>query len=128
MFDQAMADKIAGVSNIHVAMSQSWISAPAFATAAVEPGVVSSVILDNQLIVMQRWTIAAGGSLAGITIGEAMTRHGIAIVERKPASEAGGTRGSSGLFPRPDSTIQPGDELLVQGRYEHMTELRAKAC
>ncbi len=127
MFDQAMADKIAGVSNIHVAMSQSWISAPAFATAAVEPGVVSSVILDNQLIVLQRWTVRAGGALAGVTIADAMTRHGIAIIERKPAAAAASPNAHGSLFPRPDLTLEPGDQILVQGRYETMAELRAKS-
>ncbi|MBL8761968.1 MAG: NAD-binding protein, partial [Phycisphaerae bacterium] len=48
MFDQAMADKVAGAAGIHIAMSQSWLSAPAFATAAVEPGVVGSLVVGDR--------------------------------------------------------------------------------
>jgi len=121
MFDQAMADKITGVSNIHVAMSQSWISAPAFATAAVEPNIVSSVIMDNRLVVMQRWTIRKGGPLDGVTIAAAMTAHRVAIIERLETQAAT-------LFPSPQTMLHAGDQIAVQGLYEELANLRPLAA
>lgn len=122
MFDQTMADKVAGAAGIKVAMSQSSISAPAFATAALEPSTVGSVVLDTSLVIMQRWTLRAGGPLAGLTVGESIARHHVNIVERS------GRDGVVGLFPAPDTRLEPDDQLVVQGTYDTLLELRPAAA
>ncbi len=122
MFDQNMADKIRGGFNLHTAMSQSAISAPAFAVSAIESSIVGSFVLDDQLIVMQRWEVRPGGRLAGKRIGQAMTEHGICVVEHRAKGKAHGC-----LFPSPDTMVSTGDELLIQAPYHVILALRAES-
>ncbi|MCC6425217.1 MAG: NAD-binding protein [Phycisphaerales bacterium] len=118
MFDQQMADKVREGFNIKIAMSQSSISAPAFATAAIEPAIVGSVVVSDELVVMVRWSVDRHPQIAGLTISELLARHGMSVVERTPAG------GERKLFPPPDTRIERGDELLLQGAFETLTTLR----
>ena len=120
LFDQDMADKVRDGFQIYLAMSQSAISAPAFAMAAVDATIVNSFVVDDRLFVMQRWTVADGGPLAGRTAGDVRNDHGFAVVKlaRSGAEEQ--------LFPPPDARLRPGDSLLVQGPYEALVALRAR--
>lgn len=122
MFDQNMADKIREGFNIHIAMSQSAISAPAFAVAAIESSIVGSFVVGEQLVVMQNWEVWESGRLAFRTVGQVMSGHGICIIERRPA----GSAGSPQLFPPPDTQLQPGDMLLIQAPYEKIQSLRVQ--
>ena len=110
MFDQNMADKIAGGFNIHIAMSQATMSAPAFATAAVEPSIVTSFVVDNELIVIQRWYVKKGGPLCNKTVSDVMVDYGFGVAERRPVGA------KPKLFPPPDTRLLEGDEILVQGK------------
>lgn len=118
MFDQNMADKIADGFDIHLAMSQSAISAPSFATAAIEPEIINSVVVDDCLVVMKRWTIREAGPLVGLSVGELMDRFEIAVVER--VAREGGRR----LFPPTTTILEAGDEVIVQGPFEELAKLR----
>lgn len=120
LFDQNMADKIRDGFNIKIAMSQSAISAPAFVMAAVESSIVSSMVVGGELVVMQRWYVQAEGPLSDRTIGEVMTEFGVNVVERQPWG------GGSDLFPPPDTKLHSGDELLVQGKFDTLSEMREK--
>ncbi|MCL4210751.1 MAG: potassium channel protein [Phycisphaeraceae bacterium] len=117
MFDQNMANKVGEGFNIHQSMSQSAVSAPAFAMSAVEPSIIHSFIVGDDLVVLQRWDVRPGGPLMGMTIADIMARHGVSIVKlRRGPSEAA-------LFPPPATTIHEGDSLLVQGPYEVLRRL-----
>lgn len=118
MFDQNMADKIGEGFDIHMAMSQAAMSAPAFAAAAIEPDIVNSFVVDDYLVILQKWRVRTGDFLEGRTVAEIATQHPISIVERKAHGEDGR------LFPTPDTKVAVGDELLIQGRYEVLHELR----
>lgn len=120
MFDQNLADKIRDGFNIHIAMSQSAMSAPAFATAAIDRSIVNSFVIGDRLIVMQRWQIDERSPLAGQTIAQMMASTGASIVERRPRG------GAPLLFPPPNARIETGDELLVQGSFEGLLEQRKK--
>lgn len=120
MFDQNIADKIKDGFNIHLAMSQSAISAPAFATAALDRSIVNSFAVGNELIIMQRWRVDDGGELAGLTAGSVLARTRFNIVEIQPVG--GGRR----LFPAADQPLVPGDTLLVQGPFEALEALRKR--
>lgn len=119
MFDQNMADKIRDGFNIHIAMSQSAMAAPAFATAAIDRANLNSMVVSDRLVVMQSWQVGPGGPLAGKTIGELMSAHGIGIVEHRRAA------GEARLFPSPETVLQAGDRLLVQGAIERLMEIAA---
>lgn len=116
MFDQNMADKIREGFNIPMAMSQSAMSAPAFATAAIGAEIVNSFAVGDQLVVMQRWKIDAGGGLAGRTVGQIISQRGVGVVEHRPRG------GAVKLFPPVETKIENGDELLVQGVFETLHE------
>jgi voltage-gated potassium channel len=120
MFDQNMADKIREGFDLRVAMSQSAMSAPAFAMAAVDPSIVNSFVVGQELIVLQRWTINADGPLAGATVGQVMTKLGCGVAEicRGDASPQ--------LFPPPDAALCAGDQLLVQGPFNALNSLRQR--
>lgn len=118
MFDQNMADKIRQGFGIQAAMSQSAISAPAFVTAALERSIVSSLVLDDELVVMQRWNVLRGGPLCDKTIADVMATYGVSVVRRRPAG------GPPQLIPSSDTHLVDGDELLVQGTFDVLTRLR----
>ncbi len=121
MFDQNMADKIRDGFNIHIAMSQSAISAPAFAASAIEESIVGSTIVDGRLIVMQTWRVRDGGPLCHLTVGDVLAHYGFAVVRHRP------TDGEAKLFPPPAARLECGDEILVQGPFDTLMELRRKA-
>jgi voltage-gated potassium channel len=121
LFDQNMADKIRDGFNIKIAMSQSAISAPAFVMAAVEPSIISSMVVGDELVVMQRWYVQADGPLGGKTVAEVMAEFQVNVVERKPWG------GGSDLFPSPATKLHSGDELLVQGKFETLSKLKEES-
>lgn len=117
MFDQNMADKIADGFNIHIAMSQSAMASPAFATAAIDRSIVNSFVVDNQLIVIQRRTVQADDPLCSKSIDDIMRQFGFAIVERIQPD------GDKRLFPPPQTQLEAGDRLMVQGPFEALRKL-----
>lgn len=120
LFDQTMADKIRDGFNIRIAMSQSALSAPAFVTAAIEPSIVNSFVVNDDLLVMLRWPVRPDGPMAGKTVGELTGEMGIGFVEyATPARERR-------LFPPPQTRLEAGGEVLVQGRYDQMLDLRER--
>jgi Trk K+ transport system NAD-binding subunit len=118
MFDQNMADKVGDGFNIQMAMSQSAISAPTFATCAVAPATVNSVIVGDELVAMQRWLVRRDDPLAGRTVGDMMRTYGITVVEhcRPPDTRT--------VCPGPDVDCQAGDGLMVQGPVNVLESLR----
>lgn len=116
LFDQNMAEKIREGLDIGLAMSQSALSAPAFAVAALDASIVSSFVHDGHLIVTRRVTVQPGDVLAGHTIGESTVALGIGVLEQR-------TAGTVRLFPPPDAKLAPGDELVVQGRFQDLERL-----
>ncbi|MCA9243248.1 MAG: NAD-binding protein [Phycisphaerales bacterium] len=121
MFDQNMADKIRDGFNIHIAMSQSAISAPLFAITALGHDILHPVILNDQLVIMQRWLVRESGPLHGRTVGAILADLGFSVVEFQRSDS------DLKLFPAPDVELRAGDRLLVQGAYEAMMALQASA-
>src|SRR5690606_16712485 len=117
MFDQNMANKIQDGFDIQMAMSQAAISAPAFALKAIEPSIMGGVVVGDRLIVSIRLSVREGSPLAGRAVGEVIEHHGCGIIERR-------RDGHSWLFPPPKMTLQVGDEILLEGPYERVSEVR----
>lgn len=118
MFDQNIADKIRDGFNIHLAMSQSTISAPTFATCALSPTTVNSVIVGSELVAMQRWLVRRDGPLCGKTVGDVTREFAVLVVEHGRSSDA------PRICPAPETTLDAGDGLLLQGRMESLDHLR----
>jgi Trk K+ transport system NAD-binding subunit len=121
VFDQNMADKIRDGFNIRSAMSQSAMSAPAFAMAAVDPAIVNSFVVGGELIVLHRWTVQPNGPLAARTVGQVMQELSCGVIEWKRPGQP------ERLFPTAETKLLPGDEVLLQGPYETVTRLRRRA-
>ncbi|MEM7227376.1 MAG: NAD-binding protein [Planctomycetota bacterium] len=118
MFDQNVADKVSDGFNLHLAMSQSALSAPTFATCAIAPATISSVIVGDQLIAMQRWLVREDGPLNGRTVCDIMREHHITIVEHRRPNEP------PVMCPGPDVTLSPGDGVILQGPLERLESFR----
>lgn len=118
MFDQNMADKIRDGFNIHIAMSQSATSAPRFAMSAIDPSIVNSFVLGDQLIVMYRWKVAPGGPLDGKTVGQVMDDMACGVARVSSGNEP------ARVFPPPNTLLKVDDDLLVQGPFETLSELK----
>lgn len=112
MFDPNMAAKVSEGFQIRSVLSSSDLSAPAFAVAALEKNIVASTLIDGVLVVTQRCVVAPKSPAAGRSVGELTRAHGVGVVERRPKS------GEARLFPDPDTRIEAGDEILVQGPFD----------
>ncbi|MBI5363853.1 MAG: NAD-binding protein [Planctomycetes bacterium] len=109
MFDPNMAEKVREGFGIQRAFSASAIAAPAFATAALERAIESSIVVDDEIVVSQRWTVEAGGELEGWSVGELATKRALGVIEHRRKD------GAKRFFPGPDTRFAAGDELVVQG-------------
>lgn len=121
LFDQNMADKLREGFGFQVAMSQSALSAPAFVTAALGRSTVSSMVIGDRLVVIERWPVEAGSASCGKTVAQIMTAHGVAVVQHRSGS------GEPRLIPSPDTRIEAGDELLLQGTFQALRALDESA-
>lgn len=120
LFDQNMADKVRDGFNIPVAMSQAALAAPTFGMAAIDQSIISTQVVGDQLVVMLRWIVQAGGPLCNRTVGDVLDELGFAVIELR------NKRIGSQLFPRSGVRLAAGDELVVQGAYETLLKLRGR--
>ncbi len=121
MFDQNVADKIRDGFNIHLAMSQSAISAPTFATCALAPATFNSFIVGGQLLAMQRLLVRAGDRFSGRTIADIMCEHRVMVVSlSRPDAEPT-------LCPDPEVQVNSGDGLLLQGQINALETIRRES-
>lgn len=123
MFDQNMADKIREGFDIHLAMSQSAISAPAFATAALDRTIINSFVVDNELVVLQRWSITPGHAWIGRSVADLVNDHQVHVLEIKRGGA--GPAGRPMLIPKLAERLEAGDEVVVQGRHTQLRDLRS---
>ena len=61
--------------------------------------------------------MAQGGPFCDKTVGQVMKQFELGIVKRRPRA------GDLKLFPLPDSQLQDGDSVLVQGPFESLQVL-----
>jgi Trk K+ transport system NAD-binding subunit len=122
MFDQQVADKVRDGFNIHLAMSPSAISAPTFATCALAPATVNSFIVGDTLVAMQRWLVRGEGPLCGKTVATVTREFGIGVVEHRRGAAA------PTVCPDPDTALEAGDGLMLQGPLESLQRLRVQTA
>ena len=120
MFDQTMADKVREGFNIRTAMSQAALSAPTFAMAAMDASIANTFAVDDELIVMQRWVIRPDSPLHGRSVADLLNDYQFCTVRQQRAS------GVVRLFPPANVLFEAGDELVVQGSFAALVELRKR--
>ncbi|MHC5004437.1 MAG: potassium channel family protein [Planctomycetota bacterium] len=117
MFDPNVAEKVGQGFDIHHAMSESGISAPSFALASLIPSLVGSYVVDDELIVLQRWLVRQGGPICDLTVQGVYERFGLTVVEHRSSD------GSTKLFPPLPTPLRAGDGLIVQGPFETVARI-----
>lgn len=120
MFDQTMADKVREGFNIRTAMSQAALSAPTFAMAAMDPSIANTFAIDDELLIMQRWVIRRESPLHGRTVADLLNDYQFCTVRQQRSD------GSVRLFPAASAKFEAGDELVVQGAFAALVELRKR--
>src|SRR4029077_4901893 len=86
VFDHSLAAKIRSGFGIKTTFSTSALAAPAFAMAAVDPAVVGSFYVGEDLVLILQLTVGAGAELDGLTVDEIGKRGGVAVLCHDPAA------------------------------------------
>jgi voltage-gated potassium channel len=117
MFDQTMADKVHAGFDIRAVLSTAALAAPTFAAAAVVGNVLSTTVLDDQLLVTVRTQLRLDDPFCGRSVADIMTQHRLCVLGHR------GKTGPMSLFPPVNLILEPDDELVVQGLYDELLEL-----
>ncbi len=89
--------------------------------AAIDPSIVNSFVLGDQLIVMYRWKVGPGGPLDGKTIGQVMNEMGCGVARISSGAEP------ARIFPPPNTALKVGDDVLMQGPFNTPVKLKHTA-
>ncbi len=117
MFDQNLADKVQQGFDIPAALSTATIGAPTLAATALLSNVLSTTIIDNQLLLTVRYTVRRGDPWCGRRITEVVEMHRVGILSTQRDQK--GLR----LFPPLSTEILENDVLVVQGPYQELVDL-----
>jgi voltage-gated potassium channel len=116
MFDDDMAPKVAAGFKISVAFSTSALSAPAFAAAAMRGDIQNAFYIGDQVLNVSEMTVNAQSALAGQKIADLEQGLDLSVIAHRRAAEVD-------LHPKPDVTIQPGDQICVFASLDVLTRL-----
>jgi Trk K+ transport system NAD-binding subunit len=107
VFDEDLAERVEGSFAVD-ALSTSALAAPAFAAAALDPGVLHSFWLGGELHVLAEWK--ASEALAGRTV-ESLRQEGLLVarVQRE---------GQVLVAPDGAQALRPGDTVHLQGPFK----------
>lgn len=114
MFDQTTADRIREGFAIHMAHSEAAISAPAFATSAVDCSIRNSYLINGELVVMSELTVNPGSELAGKTVDQLNEHPQLSVIALRRPGE------STQVFPHFKDLVNVGDKLIVQTLYSQL--------
>lgn len=108
MFDANLASKIRSGFGIKTTFSTSALAAPAFAMAAVDPSVVGSFYVGEELMLIVQIEITDGSALTGRTIGGLAEYGGMSALCFQPAKS-----GQRQMHPPADTKLAAGDTLTL---------------
>ena len=113
VFDHNLADKIRSAFSINTAFSTSALAAPAFAMAALDPEVVGSYYIGDQLMLIVEMAVATDSHLDGHDTSEVYHDENLSIL----CHESGGT-GQRTWHPADAIPLKAGDKLTVTAAYD----------
>ncbi len=108
VFDTNLAEKLQTGMDIDIALSTSALSAPAFAMAAVNPSVVGSFYVADDLMLNLEIRIAEGSQLAAMSSKQFLEKGEFALLAHQRAET-----GERTLVPNKDIAFAPGDTITV---------------
>jgi Trk K+ transport system NAD-binding subunit len=119
MFDHDLANRIRSGFGIKTTFSTSGLAAPAFAMAAVDPAVVGSLYVGQDLVLVLQLAVARGSKLEGITLEQLRKQGSLSVLCHQAAGERH-------LHPADSVTLAAGDEITVSASSEvcrHIKEM-----
>lgn len=108
MFDPNLATKIRSGFGIKTTFSTSALAAPAFAMAAVDPSVVGSFYVGDDLMLIVQLEIAHGSTLTDQTIGDLASLGGLSALCYQSARS-----GLRQMHPAAETKLAQGDTLTL---------------
>lgn len=111
--DEKLGRKLTSGLRIDGVYSTTSIAAPFFAVSGLDPEIINSYFLHETRYVVVETKVRAGGWLDGITVAEALDRHGMTVIA------CGRTEDGKRLAPvSTGQTLEAGDEVCYQAPYE----------
>ncbi len=117
LFDQALAQKIAGAMTIDAAFSASALAAPIVAGMSMQSRVLSSTMIGGVPHVISELNVEWGSPLAGKRIDQIEMGYATRVLARTPKS--GGLQSP----PSPATTIEAGDSLVLHSAASQLMTL-----
>ncbi len=115
LFDQSLARKLAATMDFGGAFSMSHLAAPAFAMAAVDPSIVSSFYVKDQLMLNLELVIVAGSKLDGAGPELIEGPGGASVLFHEALA------GGHSFHPRHDLVFGAGDKIIISTTQERLT-------
>ena len=108
IFDHNLANKLRSGFGIETAFSTSALAAPAFAMAAVDPSIIGSFYVGEDLMLNLEITVRDGSRLNGMTTEELENLGEASILVYESVLEA-----KREIHPSGSITLNPGDKLFI---------------
>jgi Trk K+ transport system NAD-binding subunit len=118
MFDQNLANKIRKGFGIRTAFSTSALAAPVFAMAAVDPAVIGSFYVGEDLMLNLEITVNPGADLTRMSTADLESVGKVSILAHQ--SKATGTRQ---IHPSKPLPLEPGDKLVISTLRDFVTKI-----
>lgn len=114
LFDRRLADTVAGSFDFRNVRSPAALAAPWFVGAALGLDVLDTSYVGDQLLLVARLRVGAGGGLEGLAMRELSARLLVLALERADATVH---------RPRRDTRFLAGDVAYLVGPYEELLRL-----
>lgn len=121
LFDQRIAQKIAGALSVDAAFSSSSLAAPIVAALSLQTKVLSSLVIGGVSHVIGEIQIANGSALVGKRIDEIERGYATRVLGRSTA------QGAHQSPPSPQTALQAGDTLIIHTAASQLSTLAASA-
>ena len=118
LFDQHLAQTIQTGMSIRSAFSTSFLAAPAFAHAALDPAVIGSFYIGEQLMLTVELTVVAGSALRAMTSRQ-VSDTGLGSVLFHASADGGPQQ----FNPTSEIALAAGDRLVVATLPAHLRSL-----
>lgn len=117
LFDQELAHKVRDVLEVDVSVSTSSLAAPLFASSALDPSVVGTHRVGDELLVVSEQEVVAKSALDGAVLSGLNGAHRLTVVALK--------RGEEGWLsqPPPDTRLRAGDRVQIMISSHRMNEI-----
>jgi Trk K+ transport system NAD-binding subunit len=119
MFDANLAHKIRSGFGIKTTFSTSALAAPAFALAAVDPAVVGSFYVGEDLLLILHLVVGRGSKLDGMPVGDLENQGGLSVLCHETAA------GERRLHPPDSVRLAAEDKITLSCAADACTRIKA---